>query len=266
MDDFRIVSVCDTVEENARSFVDEVTKFQSQPPNIPHVEEMLAHESLDGVDICVPHGLHHSVAIACLEAGANVLVEKPVGVTIKATKAIQVAADKAGKFAATAENCRRYLGQRAVHWAINTEKLIGDPRSFFALQVGAGRGGRSTGEVLPWRWRSDRFLGGGGMVIMDSGFHWVDTIRYFFGEVDTVYAQVKQFEPKMLQHPDKGLVQDRREDMWTAIMTFKNGVVGTWAWTTAAPGARQSLITFRGSDGSIEGPPGESVSPVCLFE
>ncbi|HEX6971557.1 MAG TPA: Gfo/Idh/MocA family oxidoreductase, partial [Limnochordia bacterium] len=171
----------------------------------------------------------------------------------------QAASERVGRFAAVAENCRRYLGQRAVAWAIREKRLIGDPRMFFALRVDH----RPPREGQPWRWRADRFLGGCGMV-MDSGAHWVDTLRYFFGEVETVYAQVKQFERRMLHHPERGAVPDAREDMWTAVLTFANGMVGTWAWTIAAPGKGGSLITFHGSEGSIEGPPGEVFHPFCF--
>lgn len=258
---FVIAAVCDPLETSARQFAGKVAEFQGSPPAVyTTVEAMLAAESLDGVDICAPHGLHHVVAVACLEAKAHVMVEKPIGVTVAASRAIEAAAAKNQRFAATAENCRRYLGQRAVEWAINTKGLIGEPRLFYAISVGW----RPPSAGQPWRWRADRYLGGGGMV-MDSGAHWVDTLRYFFGEVESVYAQIGHYERRILQHPEKGPVEDSREDSWTAILTFQNGLVGTWAWTIAAPGKGGSLVSFHGSKGSIDSP-GEVFHPFAFAD
>src|SRR5688572_30983311 len=46
----------------------------------------LQNETLDAADICTPHFLHHAVGIQCMEAGVSVQIEKPVGVSAKATQ------------------------------------------------------------------------------------------------------------------------------------------------------------------------------------
>jgi UDP-N-acetyl-2-amino-2-deoxyglucuronate dehydrogenase len=109
-DKLEIVALCDPVRENAEAFADTVERFQGKRPRLyADHETMLKEEAgnLDAVDIITPHHLHHVVAVACLEAGLHVMVEKPVGVTVKATKAIVEAAKRTGKFAATAEQIRR---------------------------------------------------------------------------------------------------------------------------------------------------------------
>ena len=45
-------------------------------------QEMLDHGGFDVVDICVPNHAHAQFAVAALEAGANVFLEKPLGITI----------------------------------------------------------------------------------------------------------------------------------------------------------------------------------------
>jgi predicted dehydrogenase len=100
-----------------------------------------------------------------------------------------------------------------------------------------------------WHWRVDRKLGGCGMA-MDSGAHWVDTMRYWFGEIDSVYARVEQIEQRSLKKGDR-LVKDAREDFWTSIFNFKNGVVGTWSWTISAPGKGFTQLNLTGSKGTI---------------
>ncbi len=59
--------------------------------------EMLTKENLDGVMISTPHVAHTGPAIAALEAGCHVLVEKPMATTAADGRAIAAAAVKAGK-------------------------------------------------------------------------------------------------------------------------------------------------------------------------
>lgn len=59
--------------------------------------EMLARERLDGVIVSTPHVAHTAPAIAALEAGCHVLVEKPMATRAADGRAIAAAAAKAGK-------------------------------------------------------------------------------------------------------------------------------------------------------------------------
>ena len=92
-------------------------------------------------------------------------------------------------------------------------------------------------------------LSGGGMVL-NSGSHFCDTIRYLFGDVDTVYAQVKRIEDRKA-NKDGQLVSRDEEDMWAATITFKSGVIGIWDITWAAPGHSFNQVIYYGSEGSI---------------
>ena len=61
------------------------------------IAEMLAKENLDGVMISTPHVAHTAPAIAALEKGCHVLIEKPMATTAKDGRAIAAAARKAGR-------------------------------------------------------------------------------------------------------------------------------------------------------------------------
>ena len=87
-------------------------------------------------------------------------------------------------------------------------------------------------------------------MVMDSGAHWVDTMRYWFGEVESVYARVEQVE-KRPHRKGKRVVEDAREDFWTSIFNFESGLVGTWSWTISAPCANVAQLTLTGSKGTI---------------
>ncbi len=243
---FRIVAAVDEVLDRAKGFAERIEGFSGQKVNAyKNVAQLLNGEkNLDGADICSPHGLHHVLGCELLNGGVNVLVEKPVGITVKASKKIIQTAKRKRLVAATAEQCRRAIGQRTIHWAFN-DGLLGQPRMWWAV-----RAGWSDPQNVPnWHWRVDRKLGGCGMV-MDSGAHWVDTMRYWFGEVDSVYARVEQMYDR--PHNKNGkLVNSAMEDFWTSIFNFKSGLVGTWSWTTSAPGKGFTHLTMSGTKGSI---------------
>ncbi|MGQ9729655.1 MAG: Gfo/Idh/MocA family protein [Candidatus Zipacnadales bacterium] len=243
---FRITSVCDHNEDSARQFAHLVAEWQDVEPMV-HVDvhKMVVHYDLDGADICTPHYDHHITGVQCLEAGTNVLIEKPFGVTVKASRLIIEAAERKGLITACANNIRRQPAQRAAHWAIHKKGMIGEPRMFFIQHAGYHRplGPQS------WHWRTDKFMGGGGM-IMDSGVHFADTISYLFGEPERVYATVRQHEKWPFLREGKTVFDDR-EDTWMAILNFKSGVDGFWSSTVVAPGEETTQIAYYGSAGSI---------------
>ena len=61
------------------------------------VEELIAAQACDAVHILTPPDLHKALAIQCLEAGLDVLVEKPVALSASDTRAIAETAEKTGK-------------------------------------------------------------------------------------------------------------------------------------------------------------------------
>jgi len=245
-DRFRIVAAVDSDISRAKAFADQINaKTGWQVNTYRNVDQLLNSESnLDGADICSPHGLHHVLGCDLLKGGVNILCEKPIGVTVKASKKIIAAAKHYKKIAANAEQCRRSVGQRTIHWAFHSG-LLGTPRLWYAIRSSW----QDPADHPNWHWRVDRKLGGCGMV-MDSGAHWVDTMRYWFGEVESVYARVEQMEQRPHKKGDK-LVKDAREDFWTSIFNFKSGVIGTWSWTISAPGKGFTQLTLTGSKGTI---------------
>ena len=247
--DLVFTAVCDSNEDNARSTAEDIEKrFGVRPAVYFDYRKLLESEKIDAADLCLPHGLHHGVAIDCLEAGAHVICEKPLGVTIAASRKMVEASKRTGKLIATAVPYRRLPGQRAVRWALAESGLIGRPLSFFHQYTRPGRPRQrpANAPVPPaLAWRLDRLMSGGGMV-MDSGFHYCDSMRYFLGEPEKVYA-----EARGLQSGEPIKLGEGREDTVFVTFTFKSGVVGTWAWSLSAPGESIGNVVFYGSDGSI---------------
>lgn len=252
IDIFDIVALADPVEANTAKFAERISEVQKSPEikQYTDYEKMLDEGDLDAVDICTPHFLHHTNAIACFEAGVDAIVEKPLGVTVKAGKKMVESAKENGRILAVAEQVRRWMGPRVVAWAIHSG-LIGKPRMFFAQTMG----GASVDPANPIRdrqltWRGYKLTGGGGP-IFDFGVHYIDLLIHLFGDVETVYAHTGRFGELKFKDADGNIVEPTVEDTSIATMKFKSGVVGTWNWSHIVPGKSLSYTVYYGSAGSI---------------
>lgn len=176
------------------------------------------------------------------------MVEKPFAFTIKTGRMMLDAAEKSGKILASAEPVRRSVVNRTMEWAMNKARLIGDLRMFFAEEARY-----SLGVVVGTPWRHQRIYSGGGWVL-DGEVHYMDLLRSFFGDVEKVYAETRNFEStryldrKNLQHS----VPSDVEDTAICVLTFKSGLIGQFAWTHAAVGKDIRRRVYHGSEGSID--------------
>lgn len=252
IDIFDIVAVCDPVVERAEDFAKRIAEFQDAPEAKVYtsLDELLDRETVHAVDTCSPHYLHHVIACNCMEAGVDVLVEKPLGVTVRAAWKMVKTAEKTGRILATAEQVRRWIGPRIVEWAIRNEELSGRPRMFFAQSSRGPREGPIENEVKQLVWRQEMLKSGGGMVI-DGAVHYADFLMYCYGKPETVsatcgncnrsYRVDENGNRELLDAPDTAMGHIR----------FTDGAFGTWTWTGAAPGKPISFTVHYGDLGSV---------------
>ena len=262
-DDFQVTAVCDVDHAAAERLAAEVeVMLGARPAVYADYRQVLDGREADALDVCLPHGLHHEVAVQALDAGLHVLCEKPLGITVRACRTMAEAADRTGKVLSTAVPYRRLIGQRTLHWLLNESDIIGSPTTFVhQLFRRPPRPSQPAVETIPGYviWRRDRLMSGGGLA-MDSGFHYCDSIRYLLGDVEKVYAELRELEsgkPRSLK--------EAREDTLFATLTFKNGVVGTWSWSTSTPGKPLVDVVFYGSEGSVHDTSEPSPSIFHLF-
>lgn len=114
---FRVVAVCDVVKDRAAERAAQIAKFQKnnkKPAVFTDLDKMLAAD-VEAVDICTLHSEHHTLAKRCLAAGKHVHVEKPLGITMRASKQIMDAALAAQRVLAVGENYRRAPGERTTN-------------------------------------------------------------------------------------------------------------------------------------------------------
>lgn len=248
-DRFRFEAVVDPREANTVAFQDRIEAMTGvRPRAFATVEEMLKGAKVDGADICTPHAMHHSAAIPCLKKGVNVMVEKPCGITIKASKKMLAAAEKSGATIATAEQIRRTKPARAMEWAINKKKMIGEPR-FMTMQVFGNQ--QFDWKSYAFAWRGLKILGGGGMAF-DAGVHFTDMMLFVFGPVKDVSCEFRTFFSPVLNGP-AGIGKQKLdvEDTWLATLRFESGFVCHWAYSREARGHKTRTGVYYGSKGSL---------------
>ena len=245
---YDIIAACDIDRERAETRANQAHEFQggTKPAVYTELAEMLSkHPELDCVDICALHRAHHILAVPALEAGKHVIIEKPLGITMRACKLIMDAADKNGKILSVAENYRLDKTQRARRWAVR-QGLIGTPRMFFWVEVGEGLG--------KWGWRNFKMDAGGGWAL-DGGVHFTDLMRFILGlEAEEVYAINKAYEPHRYDNPAEraGGYEVDVEDAMLSTIKFAEGVSAQWTWVGSAPGQGFNRRTLYGSEGCID--------------
>ena len=152
-------------------------------------DDMLSREELDAVVVATPHYLLKDAAIAAINKGCHVFVEKPMGVNKAEAIEIRDAARQAG-VTATVGYCQRWAEGRLVMKDLIDRGAVGE-----IAHVSAGKGGPPrTG------WLADPKQGGGQLLFL--GVHITDQIRWMVGaEATRVYGEVQW-------HPETGADQN----------------------------------------------------------
>ena len=138
--------------------------------------EMFAHETLDLVSICTPNVFHADAAIAAMESGADIILEKPVATTLEDAERIRQCELRTGRRVAVSFSHRFNELERAAKKAVD-DGAVGSPymiRIRFA-HTGPWPGWAST------EWFYNPELAGGGAVL-DMGIHAFDLIPYLLGQ------------------------------------------------------------------------------------
>jgi len=250
--EFVVTACCDISEAAAQRRAEEIAEFQGTRPEVYiHTSDLVKAGVAEAADICLPHWLHHSVGVALLEGGLHVLIEKPIGITIRASKKIIEAGEAHGKVVATAEQIRRTVGARSCEWAINREKMIGDVHTVHIRNITHGPFDYTNPAMI---WRGFKTTNGGGM-IMDSGAHTTDMMIHLLGAVDDVYCNMQTLDDRVVADvPVLGSGKVDVEDTWTAAIRFKGGATANWSYSREIHGEPDRAGVFYGTEGTIRDP------------
>ncbi|MCC6619235.1 MAG: Gfo/Idh/MocA family oxidoreductase [Chloroflexi bacterium] len=180
---------------------------------------MLAEEALDLVSIVAPTSLHCELTVAALEAGASVLVEKPIAATRDEGHRMVEAARASGRML-TVGHIERF--NPAIR-ELKRRLAAGELGRVF--QISATRLGPFPARI--------RDVG----VVVDLAPHDIDVFRYLIGsEPIRLYAETEQ------------RIHTEHEDLFNGIIKFANGVVGVLNINWLTPTKRR-LLTVTGERG-----------------
>jgi predicted dehydrogenase len=225
---FEVIATCDEVGSRAKELAQQLGSNEVYTS----YREMLRKSRLDAVDICLPHDLHAPAAVAALESGKHVIVEKPIATSLRDADRMISASRKAGKTLMVALNQRYDPANEKIKQMIDSGKL----GKLLCIRVD-----HNQNVLIPsdhWIRSQDR-LGGG--VLIGSGIHRVDLLRWFGGEVGMV-SSFSAHQP------------DRMEGEVASIVSvnFHSGAVGevTAIWAVRRSPWYEGVWVY-GTEGSI---------------
>lgn len=182
-EDTIVAAVCEPSEAAwATSAVEFVTRGLPVPPNETDWERFVTRfgPDLDAVLIITPHALHFAQASACLDAGLDVLLEKPMVMDAMEAEALIATRDRTGRLLVVA-----FPGS-----------LSPQIRAASAMLRSGELGPILTIDALAWQdwdanargtWRQVPALSGGGF-LFDTGAHMLNTVADLVGEDITEVA------------------------------------------------------------------------------
>lgn len=210
-----LVAFCDPVLDRAQRCAE---SFTAQA--FADYEKMLHEVKPDAVSICTPNHLHAPAAIASANAGAHVLVEKPIATTAQEAQAMIEAARKNGVFLMVGHNQRLMPPHKKAKEILQSGKL----GKVLTFRTSFGHPGPERWSVDgrdSWFFRKEEAIMG---AMGDLGVHKSDLIRYF---LEDEVADVAAFIGTL--HKEDTAVDDNA----TCILRMKSGAIGTLvaSWT-----------------------------------
>ena len=228
------VYVADTSHEVGTRLAEE---FGIVKKTFTDYQELIADESVDLADICLPHHLHHPAALAALAAGKDVIVEKPPALTLAEFDEMIRAADVAG--------CKLFIAlcQRMFPAHQRAKKLLEADeigRPFLATVTVLGNEMGRLNDPASWKGTYEK-AGGGAM--FDTGFHAVYMLQHFFGPATAATAVTKRLV---------ATAENKADDTAMAALELPDGVLGAITVTYAATGSPwEEERRLIGTDGII---------------
>ena len=226
------VAVCDADLARAASFAQ---RYQVRA--FADVGTMVTEAGVGAVVICTPHPVHAAPAVAACDAGAHVLVEKPLASTLADCDAMIEAAER-----------------NRVQLGVVSQRRFFEPVLRMKAAIEAGKIGTpvlGTVQMFSWRdeayYRSDPWRGrwdteGGGVLINQSPHH-IDILQWMMGPVDQVVGRWAN-----LNHPYIEV-----EDTAMGMLRFRNGGLASIVVSVSQKPGIYTKIHIHGSNGASVG-------------
>lgn len=180
-----IVAVCDRNEDLAikRSLDWGASSYYTD------AARLIADPNIDAIEIVTPNHLHGSLALAALQAGKHVSVERPIATKIEEADQVLQAAQQSGKVLQVYEPCLFYKPLLDARNLIDAGE-IGQPNSIrISAQIGKSTSGLWNFDAQdPDGWRFDEALAGGTPMLFDVAYQSFCISLFLIGSVEKITA------------------------------------------------------------------------------
>ncbi len=195
------------------------------------------HPELELAAIATSSGAHAKIALDCIDRGINVIIEKPIAMSMAdADEIVRRGREKGVKVCACHQN-RFNVAVQKTRRALEAGRF--GRLSHGSIHVRWNRGREYYGQA-PWRgtWAED------GGCLMNQCIHGIDLLRWMMGnEPETVYGVTRRQQHGYLEAEDLGM----------AVVTFRNGAVATIEGTTNVyPKNLEETLYLFGERGTVK--------------
>lgn len=213
---------------------------------------VIARDDIHIVDICAPGWLHAEIAVAALQAGKHVLVEKPLANTLAEAEAMTAAAQAArpnGVQSMIGFNYRR-IPALALARELIAEGRLGTVRHIRAAYLQDWL----ADETAPMTWRLRKETAGSG-ALGDIASHAIDQVLFLLGDqVTEVSGRTHTFVDRRpgASGPAGGLEEVTVDDAAWATLSLASGAVASVEVSRVATGRKNSLkLEIYGDKGAL---------------
>ena len=205
MEDVELVAVYNRSRDQAVAFSDRY-KIDGVYDDLA---KMLAENDLDILDVITPPVTHPDFVRAALAHDLTVICQKPFTPTAAQARSLVKDIEASGGAVVIHENFRFQPWYGQIKSMLDIKQLGDVYQISFRLRPGDGQGPQAYMERQPYFQQMERLLG------HETAIHLIDVFRYLFGDVSSVYAQLKKLNP-VIAGEDAGII----------VFDFDNGVRG----------------------------------------
>lgn len=237
--DLEFVAMCDVDNSKFDIMLDKAGagEFSNAERYVDYKQILEEHPEIELVAIATESGVHAQIALDCIDAGKNVIIEKPIAMSMEdADEIIRRANEKGVKVAACHQN-RFNVAIQKLRDALEADRF--GRLSHGSINVRWNRN-QAYYDQAPWRgtWEQD------GGCLMNQCIHGIDLLRWMMGDEPVeVYAATRQQFHDYLE----------AEDVGVGVVKFANGVVGTIEGTTNVyPKNLEETLYVFGEEGTAK--------------
>lgn len=231
------VAFCDIDLEHINVLL-EKTNYESDAPRYTDYRRMIEeHPEIELVAIATESGVHAEIALYCISKNINIIIEKPMAMSMKDAERIISESKKAGVKVSVCHQNRFNIAVQEMRKSIENNRM--GKLSHGSINVRWNRN-KAYYEQAPWRgkWASD------GGALMNQCIHGIDLLRWMLGDdVVSVYGVTRQQFHDYLECEDVGM----------AVIQFRNGAIATIEGTVNVyPKNLEETLYLFGEKGTIK--------------